>query len=82
MIRLTVRKYLDKHAIKRYEPAKRSGISFQVIDKYYKNKVVRYDSYLPEKFCDTSAAGSQIGSKTSRIPKNKQSPREKILGGT
>ena len=29
-------------------------ISFQVIDKYYKNKV---DSYRPEKFCDAPGCG-------------------------
>lgn len=57
MIRLTVKEYLDKHQITRYELAKRSGISFQVIDKYYKNKVVRYDSYLLEKFCDALDCG-------------------------
>lgn len=57
MIRLTVKEYLDKHQITRYELAKRSGISFQVVDKYYKNKVVRYDSYLLEKFCDALGCG-------------------------
>ncbi len=57
MIRLTVKEYLDGHGITRYELAKRSGISFQVIDKYYKNKVVRYDSYLLEKFCDALGCG-------------------------
>ena len=57
MIRLTVKEYLDNHKITRYELAKRSGISFQVVDKYYKNKVVRYDSYLLEKFCDALGCG-------------------------
>ena len=57
MIRLSMKDYLDKHGITRYELAKRSGISFQVIDKYYKNKVVRYDSYLLEKFCDALGCG-------------------------
>ena len=57
MIRLTVKEYLDNHKITRYELAKRAGISFQVVDKYYKNKVVRYDSYLLEKFCDALNCG-------------------------
>ena len=57
MIRLTVKEYLDEHGVTRYELAKRSGISFQVVDKYYKNKVVRYDSYLLEKFCDALGCG-------------------------
>ena len=57
MIRLTVKEYLDNHNFTRYELAKRAGISFQVVDKYYKNKVVRYDSYLLEKFCDALGCG-------------------------
>ena len=57
MIRLTVKEYLDNHKITRDELAKRAGISFQVVDKYYKNKVVRYDSYLLEKFCDALGCG-------------------------
>lgn len=70
MIRLTVKEYLDKHKITRYELAKRSGISFQVIDKYYKNKVVRYDSYLLEKFCDTLSCG--IADLIEYQPENKK----------
>ena len=57
MIRLTVKEYLDNHKITRYVLAKRAGISFQVVDKYYKNKVVRYDSYLLDKFCDALDCG-------------------------
>ena len=70
MIRLTVREYLDTHSITRYELAKRSGISFQVIDKYYKNKVVRYDSYLLEKFCD--ALGCGIADLIEYVPDSKK----------
>ena len=51
MIKLTVDKYLDSHNITRYELSKRTGIRFQIIDKYYKNKVVRYDSYVLDKMC-------------------------------
>ena len=51
MIKLTVDKYLDKHGITRYELSKRTGIGFQIIDKYYKNSVVRYDSYILNKMC-------------------------------
>jgi putative transcriptional regulator len=57
MIRLSLDRYLDTHGITRYELAKRTDIRFQVIDKYYKNKVVRYDSYLLEKFCDALGCG-------------------------
>ena len=51
MIKLTVDKYLDSHGISRYELAKRTGIRFQIIDNYYKNKVVRYDSYVLDRIC-------------------------------
>ena len=51
MIRLTVDRYLDSHGITRYELAKRTGIRFQIIDKYYKNKLVRYDGYVLDQIC-------------------------------
>ena len=51
MIRLTVDKYLDEHGITRYELAKRTAIKFQTIDKYYKNRVVRYDNYILDRIC-------------------------------
>ena len=52
MIRLTLDQYLDSHGITRYELAKRTGIRYPVIDNYYKNKVVRYDSYVLDKICE------------------------------
>jgi putative transcriptional regulator len=51
VIRLTIDQYLDQHGITRYELAKRTGIRFQIIDNYYKNKVVRYDSDLLDRIC-------------------------------
>ena len=51
MIRLTVDLQLKKSNVTRYELSKRTGISYQIIDKYYKNKVIRYDSYVLEKIC-------------------------------
>lgn len=51
MIKLTIDRYINEKKITRYELAKRTGISFQIIDKYYKNKVVRYDSYVLDKIC-------------------------------
>ena len=51
MIKLTVDRYLDSNKITRYELSKRTGIIFHVIDNYYKNKVVRYDSYVLDKIC-------------------------------
>ncbi len=51
MIRLTIDKALSAAGITRYELAKRTGIQYQVIDKYYKNAVRRYDSYVIERIC-------------------------------
>ncbi len=51
MIRLKIDRYLDERGITRYELAKRTGIRFQIVDNYYKNKVVRYDSDLLDRFC-------------------------------
>ena len=51
MIVLTLEKLLKEKNISRYELAKRTGITFQIIDNYYKNKVIRYDSYVLERIC-------------------------------
>ncbi len=51
MIKLVVDKYLDSHGITRYELSKRTGIRFGIIDNYYKNKVVRYDSFVLDRIC-------------------------------
>ncbi len=66
MIRLTVSEYLDKNGITRYELAKRSGIKFQIIDNYYKNKVVRYDSDILNRICN--ALGCDISDLIQYIP--------------
>ena len=52
MVRLTLDKLLGSKDITRYELAKRTGIRFHIIDNYYKNKVVRYDSDVLNKICD------------------------------
>ena len=52
MIRLTLEKALEKTGITRYELAKRTGIQYQIIDNYYKNKVIRYDSFILNKICE------------------------------
>lgn len=51
MVKLTIDKYLSERGITRYELAKRSEIKFQTIDRYYKNSVVRYDSYILDRIC-------------------------------
>ena len=52
LIKMILDIYLDKKEISRYELAKRTGVQYQIIDNYYKNKVVRYDSYKLDKFCE------------------------------
>ena len=52
MVRLTIDKLLKRRGITRYELAKRTEIKFQTIDRYYKNRVVRYDSYILDKICE------------------------------
>lgn len=51
MIRLCLDKALEKYQISRYELSKRTGIQYQIIDNYYKNKVKRYDSFVLERIC-------------------------------
>jgi len=51
MIRITLDTALKRYNISRYELAKRTGIRYHIIDNYYKNKVVRYDSFILNKIC-------------------------------
>ena len=51
MVRLTIDKCLEKRGMTRYELAKRTEVKFQTIDRYYKNRVVRYDSYILDRIC-------------------------------
>ena len=51
MVELKIDQYLKAHGITRYELAKRTDIKFQTIDRYYKNRVVRYDSYILDRIC-------------------------------
>ena len=51
MLRLKIDQYLDEHGITRYELAKRTEVKFQTIDRYYKNRVVRFDSYILDRIC-------------------------------
>lgn len=51
MIRITLDSALKKYNVSRYELAKRTGIRYHTIDNYYKNKVIRYDSFVLNKIC-------------------------------
>ena len=59
MIRICLDKTLERLGVSRYELAKRTGIQYQVIDNYYKNKVKRYDGFVLERIC--SALDCVIG---------------------
>ena len=50
-VKLKLDKTLEKLNISRYELSKRTEIRYQIIDNYYKNKVVRYDSYVLSRIC-------------------------------
>lgn len=52
MIRISLDEALQKRDISRYELAKRTGIQYQIIDNYFKNRVKRYDSFVLERICD------------------------------
>lgn len=51
MVRICLDKTLERLNVSRYELAKRTGIQYQIIDNYYKNKVKRYDSYVIDRIC-------------------------------
>jgi len=58
MIKITLEQTLSERNVTRYELAKRTGIQYHIIDKYYKNKVIRYDAYVLDRIC--SALGCTI----------------------
>ena len=51
-VKLKLNEYIDSLGITRYELSKNTGIRYDTIDKYYKNKVQRYDSFILSKICD------------------------------
>ena len=57
MIKLTIDTTLQKLNISRYELAKRTGIQYQIIDNYYKNRVKRYDSDVLDRICTALGCG-------------------------
>ena len=50
-IRLTLKEVLEQRGITRYGLSQRTDIKYPIVDKYYKNKVIRYDSTLLLKMC-------------------------------
>lgn len=57
IVKLRLDKTLKEREMTRYELAKRTNIRYPIIDNYYKNKVVRYDSYVLGKICDVLDCG-------------------------
>ncbi len=51
MVRLTLDKALQERGVTRYQLAKMTEIKYQTIDNYYKNRVIRYDSYILSEIC-------------------------------
>ncbi len=51
MIKLTLEQALKERGISRYKLAKKTGIQYQIVDNYYKNRVVRYDSLVLDRIC-------------------------------
>ena len=51
LVKLQLKEYLDQRGITRYYLAQKTNIRFHIIDNYYKNKVVRYDSYVLDRIC-------------------------------
>ena len=50
-IRLCLDKILEEKNISRYALAKATGTQYPIIDKYYKNRVERYDRDLILRMC-------------------------------
>jgi len=50
-IKLVLAEHMNLKDITRYELSKRTNIQYQTIDRYYKNKIVKYDSYIIQKIC-------------------------------
>ncbi len=59
MIKICLDKTLKELNVTRYELSKRTGIQYQIIDNYYKNKVKRYDCHILERIC--AALNCDIG---------------------
>ena len=50
-IYLALKDILDERHMTRYMLSKQTGIQYQTVDKYYKNKVSKYDRSILERFC-------------------------------
>ncbi len=51
-VKLRLEVLLTERKMSRYRLAKLMGTDFQTIDKYYKNTLIRYDSFLLASMCE------------------------------
>ena len=52
-VKLRLEVLLTERKMSRYRLAKLMGTDFQTIDKYYKNTLIRYDSFLLASMCES-----------------------------
>lgn len=52
VVALKLDKYIDSVGVTRYRLSEDTGIRYDTIDRYYKNKVQRYDNFILSKICD------------------------------
>lgn len=57
MVKIILDQTLAAKNITRYELAKQTGIQYQVIDNWYKNKVTRYDNFILDRICAALQCG-------------------------
>jgi len=50
-VAIVLREVLERQGITRYELAKRTETRYPIIDSYYKDKIVRYDSDVLLRIC-------------------------------
>ncbi len=59
MVTIILKQLIDQKGITRYRLSQLTGIGFPAIDRYYKNQVTRYDSYILSKICE--ALNCEVG---------------------
>lgn len=52
MLTIKLDKTLSQLGVSRYELSQKTGINYQIINKYYKNEAQRYDKYTLERICE------------------------------
>lgn len=50
-IRFNIKKVMDEKNITKTQLAKRTGLHHQIIDRYYNNKIERYDKDILARIC-------------------------------